>query len=120
MTPRATPTARQWAAVPAVYAGLGGLVFGALHGGERALGPALAVALGPLAGGFVRDWQSCCAEFSMGLAAPVLAMAAPGLVVAFLVEPTTRARRVLRWTLWLATWVVWFFSALVSYLHALE
>lgn len=119
---RARPTTRQWIAVPAICSAVAGFVLAATHwgGGESGLAPTWAVVLGPLAGGFVREWQSCCAQFSLGLLPVALAMWAPGVAVAFLVPPTTKARRALRWTLWVAGWFAWFFAAPFSYLHALE
>lgn len=122
MTLRARPTLAEWSTVVAVWAAVAGLVLAATHfgDGQQGIAPTLAVPLGPLAGGFVRDWQSCCATNSWSLLPWALAIWAPGMLAAFLLQPTTRARLVLRWILWGLGWFAWFFAAILSYLHALE
>ena len=49
-----------------------------LGGLERGM-EAFAVALGPYAGGFARDWQSCCAKFSFQIAPYALGSVAVGI-----------------------------------------
>lgn len=92
---------------------------------NRALGGswtvALATILGPWAGAFARDWQSCCAGFSSSLfwiSGPLLLV---GIGVQFV--PIGRLahweRRLKDWA-WSLGWVAWFGASWVSYLHAVE
>lgn len=102
----------------AVYGIAAALVL--VFGGFRHAKQAAAVILGPWAGGVMRDWQSCCAEFSLGLVPYGLGPLLLGLAVQLVVPPRTRALRVLQRLAWIAGVGLWFVCALVSYLHALE
>jgi hypothetical protein len=99
-------------AVPSLLGGMVGASFGLRAG--------LAIVLGPLSGGFLRDWQSCCARNSLAILPWSLALAAVGLSVQFAVAPTSVVRNVVRWLGWMLALLAWFGGALVSDLHALE
>ena len=78
------------------------------------------MALGPMAGAFVRDYQGCCLEFSLSLL-PYCAGALVGaLAVQLLVPPKTGLLRAVRLLTWAAGLFIWFAGALVSYMHALS
>lgn len=78
------------------------------------------IALGPMAGAFVRDYQGCCLEFSLSLL-PYCAGALVGaLAVQLLVPPKTGLLRAFRLLTWAAGLFIWFAGALVSYMHALS
>jgi hypothetical protein len=98
-------------AVPAV---LGGWM------GSAGLRAGLAIALGPLSGGYLRDGQSCCARNSLELLPWSLAAVAVGVGLQFAVAPTSAVRNVVRWLGWMLALLGWFGGAVVSDLHALE
>ena len=78
------------------------------------------VILGPFAGAYARDWQSCCARWSWQL----LPFAAGALALGFLVQarvaPTGRMAVIVRKLVWVLCTAAWFVAALLSYAHALE
>lgn len=81
---------------------------------------ALGIVVGPLAGGFARDWQSCCAENAFSLLPFGLAALGLGLVSLLAPLPSWRVPRALRTATWAFSWLVWFGLGLLSYAHALE
>ena len=104
----------QWWALVAVPAVLGGLM------GTAGMRAGFAIVLGPLSGGFLRDWQSCCARNSLELLPWSLAAVAVGVGLQFAVAPTSTVRSVVRWLGWMLALLGWFGGAVVSDLHALE
>ncbi len=99
-------------AVPSFLGGVVGATFGVRAG--------LAIVLGPLSGGVLRDWQSCCARASLSILPWSLALVALGLGLQFAVAPTSAWRNVVRWLGWMLALLGWFGGAVLSDLHALE
>jgi hypothetical protein len=74
---------------------------------------------GPFAGAILRDWQSCCTEVSLQLAAiggPVLAL---GVLAQFLIN-RSKGKNVLRYGLWAVSLVIWFGLSFFSIIHAVS
>lgn len=94
----------------------GGIVFALTGSSSSSFG----LLLGPFAGGFARDWQSCCAQNSFAIAPYAIG----GLVLAsgiqVRVRPEGKLRRALRVGAWWLAVVGWFLAGLISYAHALE
>ena len=105
----------QGLALVAVPSLLGGMV-----GASAGLRAGFAIVLGPLSGGYLRDWQSCCASNSLELLPWSLAAVAVGVGLQFAVAPTSAVRNVVRWLGWMLALLAWFGGAVVSDLHALE
>lgn len=115
------PAFPTWEAAHAVIPGVAFVILGGLVGlmaGSFHVG--FLVITGPFAGGLARDWQSCCAEFSLSIAPWPMALLAAAVAVQFLVKPINPGLRWFRLGLWGLAWTFWFLSALWSYLHALE
>lgn len=73
--------------------------------------------IGPFAGGAYRDWQSCCADFSLS----VFLISGPVLVLGFvtqLIPHLQGGRGFFRITVWGASWVIWCCSSWYSFGHA--
>lgn len=86
----------------------------------RSLGPAFGIVLGPYAGAFLRDWQSCCAENSRAIAPIAIVGVAWALLIQVLLTRTGYFPRLYaRLAAWAAP-ILWFLSAFLSYAHALE
>jgi hypothetical protein len=80
----------------------------------------LATITGPFVGAIARNGQSCCLDFSLGLAAicgPVLAL---GLIAQVIPLPFRRGQQTVRLLLWTLGWLTWLFGGLVSFVHALS
>ena len=75
---------------------------------------------GPLTGAISRGFQGCCLRFSLAL----MAYCAPVLLVGVLVQmvrlPERKWLRVLRMSLWILGWLVWFMGGIISFGHALS
>ena len=113
----ARPTGRRLFVAPAIaFAAFGGLVLAVTQN----VAYAVFLVLGPLAGGFAREWQSCCAEFSFALLPFGAVAVGAGLAVLRFVPARTNALRVTRRVSWGLGWAVWFGLGVLSYLHALE
>ena len=80
----------------------------------------VATLLGPFLGGFVRDWQSCCAANSWGLFPYALGALASGVGMQWVPLAPTRAFGILRATAWGLGWFAWFAAGALSCGHALE
>ena len=79
----------------------------------------LATITGPFVGAIARNAQSCCLDYSLGLAAvtgPILAL---GLIAQVVPLPLRRGQQAVRLVLWTLGWFVWLFSGHVSFMHAL-
>ena len=74
---------------------------------------------GPLAGGIVRNGQSCCRAWSWALLPYSAAGLALGVLFQFLPLPAGKAWSRVRMTLWVLGLVAWFGGAILSYGHAL-
>jgi len=87
---------------------------------RAAAATSLSVALGPMAGAVVRNYQGCCLDFSLML----LPYCAAGLMGAFAVQlivpPRGWVTRTLRLLAWAVGWFIWFGGAIVSFMHALS
>lgn len=114
--PRTLAPRRPWLLVLLSYGVPAGFVFVI----SKSVTYSLFVALGPLAGGAARDWQSCCAENSFGLLP--FGLAALGFAAFARLAPLDQWRvpGALRAAGWTFGWLVWFALALLSYAHALE
>ena len=80
---------------------------------------ALATITGPFVGAIARHGQSCCLNFSLGVAlfcGPVLAL---GLSAQGIPLPFRRGEQAVRLVFWTLGWFVWLAGAPVSFLHAL-
>ena len=99
-----------------VYAATAGLVLAI----TRSVAFAAGSALGPFAGGYARDWQTCCQENSWSLAPYAFGGVALAIAVRVLLRQPSRLQRALGSSSWWAGWLVWFLCALISYGHALE
>ncbi|HPF13511.1 MAG: hypothetical protein H6830_11980 [Planctomycetes bacterium] len=86
----------------------------------KSLGLTLGVALGPFAGGFARDWQSCCKTNSLTIFPFTIAIILAALGLRSVLRGRSKPIRILRHLLtWIAP-MTWFLAALLSYAHALE
>jgi hypothetical protein len=81
---------------------------------------AAGVILGPFAGGFTREWQSCCAQNSLSLAPFAVGGLLAGAAVQLAVPPSTPLLVRLRAIAWGTACASWCAFALFSYGHALE
>ena len=81
---------------------------------------ALSVALGPMAGAFLRDYQSCCLQFSLTLLPYCLAGPIGAFAAQLLVPPRGWVTRTVRLLAWALGWFIWFGGAIVSFGHALS
>ncbi len=95
------------------FAVFGGFVFALTKSSAYAFG----MWLGPYAGGYAREWQSCCAENSYGLAPYGIGGVLAGVAAQFVLGRSMRRSRLL---LFGGGCVAWFGTALLSYAHALE
>jgi hypothetical protein len=72
---------------------------------------------GPMTGAIARDYQSCCLKFCQGMLKKALPILLLGLTACIFI-PSNR-----RWigrTVWVLSWLVWFFFGLISMLHAIS
>lgn len=86
----------------------------------RVLRTTLCTITGPLTGAISRGLQGCCLEFSlivMAFYGPVLLI---GVVAQFIRMPDRKWLRVMRMTLWILGWLVWFMGGMFSFVHALN
>jgi len=86
----------------------------------RVLQTTLGTITGPLTGAISRGWQGCCLRFSlavMACSAPVLLI---GVLLQFIRLPDTKWITVLRMSLWIIGWLVWFLGGILSFGHALS
>ena len=86
----------------------------------RMLLTTLGTITGPLTGAISRGWQGCCLRFSlmvMACSAPVLLI---GVLLQFIRLPDTKWITVLRMSLWIIGWLVWFLGGILSFGHALS
>ncbi len=75
---------------------------------------------GPLTGAIARQWQSCCAEFSLKImmfCAPVLLL---GVLVQLVKLPFTKFAGTIRLFIWFLCLLIWFLGGILSFGHALE
>lgn len=75
---------------------------------------------GPLAGGIVRNGQSCCRACSPALLPYSAAGLAIGVLFQVLPLPTGQGWGRVRMTLWVLGLVAWFGGTILSYGHALD
>jgi hypothetical protein len=74
---------------------------------------------GPLTGAIARQWQSCCAEFSLKImmfCAPVLLF---GTIFQLIKLPFKKASAI-RLSIWFICLLMWFLGGILSFGHALE
>ena len=86
----------------------------------RVLQTTIGTFAGPLTGAISRGFQSCCLRFSltvMAYCAPVLLI---GVLMQFIRLSDRKWIRVMRMTLWILSWLVWFMGGILSFLHALS
>jgi hypothetical protein len=72
---------------------------------------------GPMAGAIARDCQSCCLKFCQDMLKKALPILLLGLTVCFFIPPS---KRWLERTVWVLSWIIWFFFGLISMLHAIS
>jgi hypothetical protein len=86
----------------------------------RVLQTTLGTITGPLTGAISRGFQPCCLKFSLTVmlyCAPVLLI---GVLVQFISLPDETWLNVVRMSLWILGWLVWFLGGIVSFAHALS
>jgi len=75
---------------------------------------------GPMTGAIARQWQSCCAEFSlkiMKFCAPVLLF---GTIFQLIKLPPKKFASAIRLIIWTLCLLIWFLGGILSFAHALE
>jgi hypothetical protein len=75
---------------------------------------------GPLTGAIARQWQSCCAEFSLKImmfCAPVLLF---GIIFQLIKLPFKKSASAIRLFIWIVSLLIWFLGGIISYGHALS
>lgn len=75
---------------------------------------------GPLTGAIARQWQSCCAEFSLKImmfCAPVLLF---GTIFQLIKLPFKKYASAIRLLIWFLCLLIWFLGGILSFGHALE
>ncbi len=80
----------------------------------------IATPLGPLTGGIVRDWQSCCAANAWVLAAETGPILAAGIALQFVLRGEGRAWLRARLAIWSVAWFIWLGSGIAALGHSLE
>jgi hypothetical protein len=75
---------------------------------------------GPFTGAMSRGFQSCCLRFSLTLMAYCAPFLLIGLAVQFIRLPERKWPRVLRMSVWIGGWLVWFLGGILSFGHALS
>lgn len=82
-------------------------------------GYALGVVQGPMAGGALHDWRSCCVESAQWLLPyGACALGLRSLVTLF-VLPRSPLQSAVRLAAWGAEWSTWLATAVLSYMHGL-
>jgi hypothetical protein len=97
----------------------GGLDKGEGHR-ERVLLTTVGTIAGPFTGAISRNFQGCCLQFSLFLAACCAPILLIGLAVQFLGPTGGKLLCVMRMMLWILGWLAWFMGGIVSFLHALS
>ena len=96
---------------------MGGIGNGRL---AKAFFASLLTITGPMAGGIMRGFQSCCVLFGLKILPFSSGILGLGIIVQFIPLPFQRYSRALRMTFWIIGWIAWFLGALISYGHALS
>ena len=105
-----------------LFAGLNVVIVTANQGFQRALLTVSVTLFGPMTGAISRGFQDCCLDFSLRL----LLFFAPALLVGILSQlafnrrPAGKVGSSIRLVLWTAGWLLWFFSGIISFGHALS
>ena len=79
-----------------------------------------ATVLGPMTGAVSRDFQGCCAKFSLSLLPYCLGALLTGIAVQLFVVPRGWVTKTVRVLSWCAGWFVYFGGGIVSFGHALS
>lgn len=77
-----------------------------------------ATILGPLTGAVARDWQSCCAHFSLALLPFCGAFLLAGALAQWVKLPFKKHAAGLRLLAWVLGLLGWFLGGPISFLHA--
>ncbi len=76
---------------------------------------------GPFTGAIARNFQGCCLDFSLSLLTYAATILAVGIISQFIPLPENKLwSAILRHTLWITAWFIWFATGIVSFAHALN